>query len=39
MKYDAFHKLSESEKSIFKGNVTFKYAANQEMPKRLCNFK
>lgn len=39
MKRDALHKLSESEKSVFKDDVAFKYAGNEEMLKRLCGLK
>ena len=39
MKRDALHKLSESDKSIFKDDVAFKYAGNEEMLKRLCGLK
>lgn len=39
MKRDALHKLSESDKSVFKDDVAFKYANNEEMLKRLCGLK
>lgn len=39
MKREAMHKLSESDKSIFKDDVAFKYAGNEEMLKRLCGLK
>ena len=39
MKRDALHKLSESDKSVFKDDVAFKYADNEEMIKRLCGLK
>lgn len=39
MKRDALHKLSESDKSVFKGDVAFKYAGDEEMLKRLCGLK
>ena len=39
MKRDALHKLSESDKSVFKNDVAFKYAGNEEMLKRLCGLK
>lgn len=39
MKRDAMHKLSESDKSVFKDDVAFKYAGNEEMLKRLCGLK
>lgn len=39
MKRDALHKLSESDKSVFKNDVAFKYANNEEVLKRLCGLK
>lgn len=39
MKRDAMHKLSESDKSVFKDGIAFKYADNEEMLKRLCGLK
>lgn len=39
MKRDALHKLSESDKSVFKEDVAFKYAGNEEMLRRLCGLK
>jgi len=39
MKRDAVHKLSEGDKSVFKDDVAFKYAGNEEMLKRLCGLK
>ena len=39
MKRDALHKLSESDKSVVKDDVAFKYAGNEEMLKRLCGLK
>lgn len=39
MKRDALHKLSESDKSVFKDDVAFKYAGDEEMLKRLCGLK
>lgn len=39
MKRDALHKLSENDKSVFKDDVAFKYAGNEEMLKRLCGLK
>lgn len=39
MKRDALHKLSESDKSVFKDDVAFKYAGNEEMLQRLCGLK
>lgn len=39
MKRDALHKLSESDKSVFKDDIAFKYVGNEEMLKRLCGLK
>lgn len=39
MKRDALHKLSESDKSVFKDDAAFKYAGDEEMRKRLCGLK
>ena len=39
MKRDALHKLGESDKSVFKEDVAFKYADNEEMLRRLCGLK
>lgn len=39
MKRDALRKLSESDKSVFKDDVAFKYANNEEILKRLCGLK
>jgi site-specific recombinase XerD len=39
MKREALHKLSESDKSVFKDDVSFKYAGDEEMLKRLCGLK
>lgn len=39
MKRDALHKLSESDKSVFKDDVAFKYAGDEETLKRLCGLK
>lgn len=39
MKRDALHKLSESDKSVFKDDAAFKYAGDEEMIKRLCGLK
>jgi site-specific recombinase XerD len=39
MKRDAMHKLSESDKSVFKNDVAFKYAGDEEMLRRLCGLK
>lgn len=39
MKREALHKLSESDKSVFKEDVAFKYAGDEEVLKRLCGLK
>lgn len=39
MKRDALHKLSESDRSVFKDDVAFKYAGDEETLKRLCGLK
>jgi len=39
MKRKAVQKLSLDEKSVFKNNVPFKYANNDEILKRLCGLK
>lgn len=39
MKRDALHKLSESDKSVFKDDIAFKYAGDEETLKRLCGLK
>ena len=39
MKREALHKLSESDKSVFKDDVAFKYAGNEDVIKRLCGLK
>lgn len=39
MKRDALRKLSESNDSVFKDDVAFKYAGDEEMLKRLCGLK
>lgn len=39
MKRDALKKLSESDSSVFKDDVAFKYADDEEMLKRLCGLK
>jgi site-specific recombinase XerD len=39
MKREALHKLSESDKSVFKDDVAFKYAGDEEMLKRLCGLR
>ena len=39
MKREALHRLSESDKSVFKDDVAFKYADNEDVLKRLCGLK
>jgi integrase/recombinase XerD len=39
MKRKAAEKLALDEKSVFKNDVPFKYADNDEMLKRLCGLK
>lgn len=39
MKRDALHKLSESDKSVFKDDIAFKYAGDEDTLKRLCGLK
>lgn len=39
MKREALHKLSESDKSVFKDDVAFKYADDEDVIKRLCGLK
>ncbi|MBP5291980.1 MAG: tyrosine-type recombinase/integrase [Lachnospiraceae bacterium] len=39
MKRDALHKLSESDKSVFKDDVAFKYVGDEEVLRRLCGLK
>jgi site-specific recombinase XerD len=39
MKREALHKLSESDKSVFKDDVAFKYANDEDVLKRLCGLK
>ena len=39
MKREALHKLSDSDSSVFKDNVAFKYANDEEVLKRLCGLK
>ena len=39
MKREALHKLSESDQSVFKDDVAFKYADNEDVIKRLCGLK
>lgn len=39
MKREALHKLSDSDSSVFKDNVVFKYANDEDAIKRLCGLK
>lgn len=39
MKREALHKLSDSDSSVFKGDVAFKYADDEDVIKRLCGLK
>lgn len=39
MKRDALNRLSESESSVFKNDVAFKYAGDEEVLMRLCGLK
>lgn len=39
MKRDALHKLSDSDSSVFKDDVVFKYANDEDAIKRLCGLK
>ena len=39
MKRDALHKLSDSDSSVFKNDVAFKYANDEDVIKRLCGLK
>ncbi len=39
MKREALHKLSDSDSSVFKDDVAFKYANDEEVLKRLCGLK
>lgn len=39
MKRDALHKLSESDSSVFKDDVAFKYENEEDIIKRLCGLK
>lgn len=39
MKREALHKLSESDKSVFKDDVAFKYADNEDVLMCLCGLK
>lgn len=39
MKREALHKLSDSDSSVFKDDVAFKYAGDEDVIKRLCGLK
>ena len=39
MKREALHKLSDSDKSVFKDDAVFKYADDEDVLKRLCGLK
>ena len=39
MKREALHKLSDSDCSVFKDDVAFKYANDEDVIKRLCGLK
>jgi hypothetical protein len=39
MKRDALRKLSASDKAVFKGDVAFKYADDEDALKRLSGLK
>ncbi len=39
MKREALHKLSDSDSSVFKDDVAFKYADDEDVIKRLCGLK
>ena len=39
MKMVALHKLGDSDNSIFKNDVIFKYANDEDTIKRLCGLK
>lgn len=39
MKREALHKLSDSDSSVFKDDVAFKYASDEDAIKRLCGLK
>jgi integrase/recombinase XerD len=38
-KREALHKLGDSDSSIFKDDVVFKYANDEDTIKRLCGLK
>ena len=39
MKREALHKLSDSDSSVFKDDLAFKYANDEDVIKRLCGLK
>ena len=39
MKKEAPHKLSDSDSSVFKDDVVFKYAHDEDTIKRICGLK
>lgn len=39
MKREALHKLSDSDSSVFKDDVAFKYASDEDAIKQLCGLK
>ena len=39
MKREVLHKLSDSDSSVFKDDVVFKYANDEDTIKRLCGLK
>lgn len=39
MKREALHKLSASDSSVFKDDIAFKYANDEDILKRLCGLK
>ena len=39
MNREALHKLSESDKSVFKDDVAFRYANDEDVMRRLCGLK
>ena len=39
MKKEAPHKFSDSDSSVFKDYVVFKYANDEDIIKRLCGLK
>jgi integrase/recombinase XerD len=39
MKRQAQRKLNENENDVFKGDVAFKYADNEDVLKKFCGLK